>query len=55
VPAYRTKDGRPNGTIFLQTDTHRIQIVASVVAESAKRAIRSEQVQRILASFAANP
>ena len=55
VPAYRTKDGGPNGTIFLQTDTHRIQIVASVVAESAKRAIRSEQVQRILASFAANP
>lgn len=55
VPAYRTKDGEPNGTIFLQTNAHRIQIVASVVAEPAKRDMRSEQVRRILASFAANP
>ena len=55
VPAYRTKDDEPNGTIFLQTDAHRIQIVASVIAEQAKRAMRREQVQRILASFAANP
>lgn len=55
VPAYRTKGDGPNVTIFLQTDAHRIQIVASVVAEPTKRALRRAQVQRILASFSATP
>jgi hypothetical protein len=55
VPAYRTKGDGPNVTIFLQTDAHRIQIVASVVAEPTKRALRLAQVQRILASFSATP
>ena len=55
VPAYRTKGDGPNLTIFLQTDDHRIQIVASVVAEPMERALRRAQVQRILASFSANP
>jgi len=55
VPAYRTKGDGPNVTIFLQTDAHRIQIVASVVAEPTKRVLRRAQVQRILASFSATP
>ena len=55
VPAYRTKGNGLNATIFLQTDAHRIQIVASVVAEPKKRAARQAQVQRILASFSVIP
>lgn len=55
APAYRTKGDGHDATIFLQTDAHRIQIVASVVAEPTKRALRRTQVQRILASFSATP
>jgi hypothetical protein len=55
VPAYRTKDDWPNLTVFLQTEAHRIQVVASVVAEPTTRTLRRAQVQRILASFSANP
>jgi hypothetical protein len=55
VAAYRTKGEGPNLTIFLQTGDHRIQLVASVVAEPTKRALRRAQVQRILASFSATP
>jgi hypothetical protein len=55
VPAYRTKGNGLNATIFLQTDAHRIQIVAAVVAEPQKRIARQAQVQRILASFSVTP
>jgi hypothetical protein len=55
VLAYRTKDDWPNLTVFLQTEAHRIQVVASVVAEPTTRTLRRAQVQRILASFSANP
>ena len=53
--AYRTKGDGPNLTIFLQTKGHLIQLVASVIAEPTKRALRRTQVQRILASFSTNP
>jgi hypothetical protein len=52
VPAYRTKGPGPNATIFLQTDAHRLQIVAGVVAAPKNRPVREAQVRRILASFA---
>ena len=52
VPAYRTKGPGPNATIFLQTDAHRLQIVAGVVAAPKNRTVREAQVRRILASFA---
>jgi hypothetical protein len=52
VPAYRTKGPGPNATIFLQTDAHRLQIVAAVVAAPKNHAVREAQVRRILASFA---
>lgn len=55
VPAYRTKGNGLNATIFLQTDAHRIQIAAAVVAEAKKRIARQAQVQRILASFSVKP
>jgi hypothetical protein len=51
LSAYRTKGNRLNTTIFLQTDAHRLQIVAVVVAEPAKVSLRRAQVQRILESF----
>lgn len=51
VPAYRTKLEGQSTTFFLQTEKHRIQIVAGVVAEPAKRANRLAQVSRILSSF----
>jgi hypothetical protein len=50
VPAYRANEGSST-TYFLQTDRHRMQIVAAVVAEPPRRAQRSAQVRRILSSF----
>jgi hypothetical protein len=51
TPAYRTRGLAASRTFFLQTPKHRLQIVTAVVADSAKRAKRLAQVQRILASF----
>lgn len=47
--AARKKD---QTVIFLQSDEHRIQILASVVAEPERLATRRAQVRRILGSFA---
>jgi hypothetical protein len=55
VPAYRTKGTGLNATIFLQTDAHRIQIVAAAVAEPTTRIARHAQVRRALASFSVAP
>jgi hypothetical protein len=51
VPAYRTRSGRLNRTLFLQTQEYRLQLVAGVVAAPTRRAKRLAQVNRILASF----
>jgi hypothetical protein len=50
-PAYRTRGPRTNRTFFVQSATHRIQLVAAVVAAPARRATRLAQVNRILRSL----
>lgn len=51
VRAYTARK-RDQTVIFLQTDDHRIQILASVVADAERLATRRAQVRRILGSFA---
>ena len=51
MPAYRAKNKDQSTIIFLQTKDHRIQIIASVMADSDQRAKRLSQVQEILESF----
>jgi hypothetical protein len=51
VDAYRAGDEGSGKTIFLQTDKHRLEVVAAVVASPAKSAERLAQMKRILASF----
>ena len=55
ISAYRTRGNGLNTTIFLQTTSHRVQIVTAVVAEQSRRAGRRAQVERILASFSKDP
>jgi hypothetical protein len=51
MPAYRGKNEDQSTIIFLQTKVHRIQIVASVTADSDQRSQRLFQVREILESF----
>lgn len=51
LPAYRAGGGGDQGTIFLQTDRHRIEIAFAVTADPEIRARRLAQVRRILGSL----
>ena len=55
IPVYEASGQAPDRTLFLQTEKHRLQIVASVVAEPEKRSERLAQVQQILESFSVVP
>ena len=51
VPAYQTSAQPLERMIFLQTQSHRLQIAAAVVAAPERRAERLNQMEEILASF----
>jgi hypothetical protein len=51
VRVYRTRDGNGDATVFLQTGTHRLQIVSGAVADPDKHAERILQLREILESF----
>jgi len=55
LPAYRTTGTSASATYFLQSDTFRLQLQTSVVADTAKDSLRSTQVRRIVSSFSLTP
>ena len=54
LPSYWHKQGDLGGWIFLQTQSHRIQISFGVVADAEKQSKRWSQVQKVLGSFSTN-
>lgn len=51
IAAYEMVSGGANTLIFLQTNKHRFQIVAAVVARAGEEAKRAAQVQQTLRSL----
>lgn len=51
LPAYQARGGGEQGTIFVQTERHRMEIVSAVAADPDIRAQRLAQVRRILRSL----
>jgi hypothetical protein len=51
VPAFRAATASGGATVFLQTKSHRLQIVSAVVADPSQRPQRLVQVEEILRSF----
>jgi hypothetical protein len=51
IPAYQTSAQPLERMIFLQTQSHRLQIAAAVVAAPERRAERQGQMEAILESF----
>lgn len=49
--AFRTKSREADTTIFVQTDVHRLQVVASVNTDARMQPQRLREVQDILDSF----
>jgi hypothetical protein len=54
LSSYWHKQGDLGGSIFLQTQSHRIQISFGVAADAEKRSERWSQVQKVLHSFSTN-
>jgi hypothetical protein len=50
-PGYRVHESDHPSVLFVQTDTHRIQIVAAVATDPERAGLRRAQVARIVESL----